>query len=149
MLVLMSLFMLWCLGYPALAQDRDYGRSMVVTDRGIVATSQVLESQAGAHIFERGGPLSTRRLPPRRNCESNREDIGEPIKCTIVLESRVSPEVQNQLREKSHELVLRKDYSAVMGRGQAVLHNPRTGTNFAASDPRVDGSAEPEAMPKQ
>jgi hypothetical protein len=103
MLVLMSLFMLWCLGYPALAQDRDYGRSMVVTDRGIVATSQVLESQAGAHIFERGGPLSTRRLPPRRNCESNREDIGEPIKCTIVLESRVSPEVQNQLREKGHE----------------------------------------------
>ena len=40
---------------PALAQDRDYGRSMVVTDRGIVATSQVLASQAGAHILERGG----------------------------------------------------------------------------------------------
>jgi gamma-glutamyltranspeptidase / glutathione hydrolase len=76
-------------------------------------------------------------------------DTGEPIKCTIVLESRVSSEVQSQLRQKGHDLVLRKDYSAVMGRGQAVLHNSTTGTNFAASDPRADGSAEPEAMPKE
>lgn len=76
-------------------------------------------------------------------------DIGEPIKCTILLESRVLPEVQSQLRQKGHDLVLRKDYSALMGRGQAVLHNSATGTNFAASDPRADGSAEPEAMPTQ
>ncbi len=42
-------FMLWCLGsHSALAQDRDYGRSMVMTDRGIVASSQFLASQAGA-----------------------------------------------------------------------------------------------------
>jgi gamma-glutamyltranspeptidase / glutathione hydrolase len=73
-------------------------------------------------------------------------DTGESIKCTIVLESRVSPEVQSQLRQKGHDLVLRKDYSAVMGRGQAVLHNSATGTNFAASDPRADGSAEPEPI---
>ena len=76
-------------------------------------------------------------------------DTGKPIKCTILLESRVSPEVQNQLRQKGHDLVLRKDYSALMGRGQAVLHNSATGTNFAASDPRADGSAEPEAMPTE
>ncbi|HXP41359.1 MAG TPA: gamma-glutamyltransferase [Candidatus Acidoferrales bacterium] len=76
-------------------------------------------------------------------------DTGKPIQCTILLESRVSPEVQNQLRQKGHDLVLRKDYSALMGRGQAVLHNSATGTNFAASDPRADGSAEPEAMPKE
>jgi gamma-glutamyltranspeptidase/glutathione hydrolase len=44
-------------------------------------------------------------------------------------------------------VVLRKDYSAMMGRGQAVLHNSATGTNFAASDPRADGSAEPEPTP--
>ena len=56
MRVRMCLFMLWCLAsHPALAQDRDYGRSMVVTDRGIVATSQVLASQAGTHILEQGG----------------------------------------------------------------------------------------------
>ena len=76
-------------------------------------------------------------------------DTGEPIKCTILLESRVLPEVQSQLRQKGHDLVLRKDYSALMGRGQVVLHNSTTGTNFAASDPRADGSAEPEAMPTQ
>ena len=74
-------------------------------------------------------------------------DTGQPIKCTILLESRISPEVQNQLRQKGHDLVLRKDYSALMGRGQAVLHNSASGTNFAASDPRADGYAEPEAMP--
>lgn len=74
-------------------------------------------------------------------------DTGEAIKCTVLLESRVSPEVQSELRQKGHDLVLRKQYSAMMGRGQAVLHNSRTGTNFAASDPRADGDAEPEPAP--
>src|SRR5689334_23648713 len=37
------------------AQDRSYGRSMVITDRGIVATSHYLASQAGAQILARGG----------------------------------------------------------------------------------------------
>ena len=73
-------------------------------------------------------------------------DTGEPIKCTILLESRVAPEVQAQLRQKGHDLVMRKDYSAMMGRGQAVLHNSGNGTNFAASDPRADGCAEPEPI---
>ena len=36
-------------------QDRPYGRSMVITDRGIVATSQYFASQAGAQILARGG----------------------------------------------------------------------------------------------
>jgi len=76
-------------------------------------------------------------------------DTGEPIKCTILIESRVAPEVQTQLRKQGHELVLRKEYSAFMGRGQAVLHNSKTGTNFGASDPRADGAAEPEPIPLQ
>src|SRR5262244_1406329 len=37
------------------AQDRSYGRSVVMTDRGIVATSHYLASQAGAQILARGG----------------------------------------------------------------------------------------------
>ncbi len=37
------------------AQDRSYGRSMVVTPDGIVATTSVLASQAGARILEQGG----------------------------------------------------------------------------------------------
>jgi len=40
---------------PVLAQDRDYGRSMVITDHGIVATSHVLASQAGSQILSQGG----------------------------------------------------------------------------------------------
>lgn len=76
-------------------------------------------------------------------------DTGESIKCTVVVESRIAPDVQNQLRKKGHDLVLRKEYSAFMGRGQAVLHNSATGTNFGASDPRADGSAEPEPIRTQ
>jgi gamma-glutamyltranspeptidase/glutathione hydrolase len=37
------------------AQGRNYGRSMVISQGGIVATSQVLASQAGAQILARGG----------------------------------------------------------------------------------------------
>jgi hypothetical protein len=102
-----------CIGLvSAPSQDRDYDRSMVISDRRFTI-----------------------------------RDTGEPIKCTVLLESRVSPEVQAQLHQKGHDLVMRKAYSAMMGRGQAVLHNSRSGTNFAASDPRADGSAEPEPRP--
>jgi gamma-glutamyltranspeptidase/glutathione hydrolase len=37
------------------AQDRSYGRSMVVTNYGIVATTSVLASAAGARVLEQGG----------------------------------------------------------------------------------------------
>src|SRR6266480_2220822 len=39
----------------ASAQDRSQARSMVLSDRGVVATSQTLASQAGAQILARGG----------------------------------------------------------------------------------------------
>ena len=32
----------------------------------------------------------------------------------------------------------------IMGRGQAVLTDSATNTHYGASDPRADGSAEPE-----
>src|SRR3984893_2355501 len=37
------------------AQARDYGRSMVITQQGIAATSQTLASQAAAQILAKGG----------------------------------------------------------------------------------------------
>ena len=40
---------------PARSQDRSQARSMVISDRGIVATSQTLASQAGAQVLARGG----------------------------------------------------------------------------------------------
>ncbi len=39
----------------AQAQGRNYGRSMVISQQGIAATSQVLASQTGAQILARGG----------------------------------------------------------------------------------------------
>ncbi len=45
------------MAFPSLvhAQDRSQARSMVISNRGIVATAQTLASQAGAQILARGG----------------------------------------------------------------------------------------------
>ena len=66
------------------------------------------------------------------------------VRCDLFIESRISPEVVEALKSKGHNLLVRKEYSAAMGRGQAVLHNSKTKMNYAASDPRADGVAEPE-----
>jgi gamma-glutamyltranspeptidase/glutathione hydrolase len=68
------------------------------------------------------------------------------VSCDILIESRVPPEVLQALRQKGHNLILRGDYTALMGRGQVVVHNSKTGMNSAASDPRADGVAEPEPI---
>src|SRR5438309_1531535 len=39
----------------AACQDRAYGRSMVISPKGIVATSHYLASQAGARVLGQGG----------------------------------------------------------------------------------------------
>jgi gamma-glutamyltranspeptidase / glutathione hydrolase len=69
------------------------------------------------------------------------------IGCTILIESRITGEVIRELEKKGHQLRVRKEYSAAMGRGQAVLHDSARHVNFGASDPRADGSAEPEPAP--
>jgi len=69
------------------------------------------------------------------------------VSCDILIESRVKPDVIEALRGKGHNLIVRKEYTALMGRGQVVLHNAKTGINYAASDPRADGVAEPEPIP--
>ncbi len=68
------------------------------------------------------------------------------VSCDILIESRVPPEVLQALRQKGHNLIVRGDYTSLMGRGQAVVHNSKTGMNYAASDPRADGVAEPEPI---
>jgi gamma-glutamyltranspeptidase/glutathione hydrolase len=67
-----------------------------------------------------------------------------PLGCEMVIESRVRPEVIQALQKKGHVFQVRKEYTLLMGRGQAVMHNAKTGMNFGASDPRADGVAEPE-----
>ncbi|MBV8673223.1 MAG: gamma-glutamyltransferase [Acidobacteriaceae bacterium] len=54
--VRVTAFLLFLSVTPCLsAQDRSYGRSVIATQYGMVATSQVSASQAGALILERGG----------------------------------------------------------------------------------------------
>jgi gamma-glutamyltranspeptidase/glutathione hydrolase len=66
--------------------------------------------------------------------------------CDVYIESRVPAPTLQQLSERGHEIRIGREYVETMGRGQAILHNSRTGTNYAASDPRADGSAIPEPL---
>jgi len=71
---------------------------------------------------------------------------GEAEGCGVSIESRVPAPALQQLSEFGHELRIRRAYTQEMGRGQAILHDSRTGTNYAASDPRADGEAIPEPI---
>jgi gamma-glutamyltranspeptidase/glutathione hydrolase len=67
--------------------------------------------------------------------------------CSIRMESRIKSEVREKLSAMGHKLQMQGEYSTNMGRGQAVLYDSRTRVKYGASDPRADGSAEPEAPP--
>ncbi len=66
--------------------------------------------------------------------------------CDVSIEGRVPLTTLQQLSERGHEIRIRRPYTMEMGRGQAILHNSRTRTNYAASDPRADGFADPEPI---
>jgi gamma-glutamyltranspeptidase/glutathione hydrolase len=79
--------------------------------------------------------------------ENARFTVSDKRGCNILIESRVKPDVRDKLTALGHQLEVRKEYSATMGRGQAVLHDAASGVNYGASDARADGSAEPEPPP--
>jgi len=66
--------------------------------------------------------------------------------CDLSIEVRVPAATLQQLSERGHQIAIRREYTQEMGRGQAILHNSKTGTNYAASDPRADGAAVPEPI---
>ena len=66
--------------------------------------------------------------------------------CDVYIESRVPEAALQQLSERGHEIRIGREYVETMGRGQAILHNSKTGMNYAASDPRADGAAIPEPL---
>jgi gamma-glutamyltranspeptidase/glutathione hydrolase len=78
--------------------------------------------------------------------ESPRFFKGTASGCEVSIESRVPAETLCTLSEMGHVVTTRAEYSQEMGRGQAVLHDSRTGINYAASDPRSDGAALPEPL---
>lgn len=79
--------------------------------------------------------------------ETARFTVSAQRGCRILIESRVKPDVLKELTAKGHDLDVRGDFSSNMGRGQAVIHDSKTGVNYGASDARADGSAEPEPPP--
>jgi len=81
--------------------------------------------------------------------ETARFTVSSRRGCNIVIESRVASPVIQKLSAMGHELQVRAEYSSAMGRGQAVLHDSKTNVNYGGSDPRADGSAEPEPPPLQ
>ena len=66
--------------------------------------------------------------------------------CDVSIEDRVPEATLQQLSERGHLIRIRREYTQEMGRGQAILHDSKTKTNYAASDPRADGEAIPEPI---
>ncbi len=66
--------------------------------------------------------------------------------CEVSIEFRVPASTLQQLSARGHIVRILREYVEAMGRGQAILHDSKTGTNYAASDPRADGSAIPEPI---
>jgi gamma-glutamyltranspeptidase/glutathione hydrolase len=64
----------------------------------------------------------------------------------VAIEARMPEATLKRLAEMGHEILVRPEYSQEMGRGQAILHDSKTGVNFGASDPRSDGAAIPESI---
>ena len=79
--------------------------------------------------------------------ENARFTVSPKRGCNIVIESRVPFDVRQKLSSMGHQLDVRQEYSSAMGRGQAVIHDSKANVNYGASDPRADGSAEPEPPP--
>jgi len=78
--------------------------------------------------------------------EAPRFAKGGPEGNDVAIECRVPQAVLEQLSERGHLIDVYREYDQVMGRGQAILHNSKTGMNYAASDPRGDGAAVPEPL---
>jgi len=106
------------------------------------ANQPLAHAQFVSNVVDYGMNLQAAMETARFTVRSN-FNIG----CNIAIEDRVPAEVRQQLTNMGHQLDVRGDFSLYMGRGQAIDHNTKTGLNFAASDARTDGSAEPELPP--
>jgi len=71
---------------------------------------------------------------------------GTSTGCDVSIEGRLPSRTIRALSEMGHLVADRPGYAQEMGRGQAVMHDSKTGTNYAASDPRSDGAATPEPI---
>lgn len=106
------------------------------------ANQPLAHAQFVSNVVDYGMNLQAAMETARFTVRSN-FDLG----CQILIEDRVPADTRQQLTNLGHQLEVRGDFSMYMGRGQAIDHNTKSGLNFAASDARTDGSAEPEPPP--
>ncbi len=106
------------------------------------ANQPLAHAQFVSNVVDYGMTLQAAMETARFTVRGN-FDLG----CKILVEDRVPAEVRQQLTTMGHDLEVKGNFSLAMGRGQAINHNTKTKINFAASDPRTDGSAEPEPPP--
>jgi gamma-glutamyltranspeptidase/glutathione hydrolase len=64
--------------------------------------------------------------------------------CDVIMESRVSAAVREELTRRGHDIDLQGTFSSLVGGGQSVMRDDAAGVNYGASDPRKDGAAIPE-----
>jgi gamma-glutamyltranspeptidase/glutathione hydrolase len=67
--------------------------------------------------------------------------------CDVMMEDRFPADVRATLSQRGHQIELLGNFAQEVGGGQAVRRDFTTGVNYAASDPRKDGSAIPEPPP--
>ena len=105
------------------------------------ANQPLAHAQFASNIIDYGMNIQAALEAPRftkRSADGN----------DVAIESRVPAATLQQLSERGHEISIRRDYTQEMGRGQAILHDAKTGINYGASDPRADGAAIPEPIVK-
>jgi gamma-glutamyltranspeptidase/glutathione hydrolase len=103
------------------------------------ANQPLAHAQFASNIIDFGMNIQAALESPRF---TKRNSAG----CDVSIEVRVPAATLQQLSERGHEVRIRREYTQEMGRGQAILHDSRTNTNYAASDPRADGEAVPEPI---
>lgn len=67
--------------------------------------------------------------------------------CDVRMETRVARETRDALEKRGHFIGEVGEYSGLMGGGQAVMLDAKTGVKYGASSPRKDGAAIPEPDP--
>jgi gamma-glutamyltranspeptidase/glutathione hydrolase len=106
------------------------------------ANQPLAHAQFVSNVVDYGMNLQAAMETARFTVRSNFD-----LSCKILIEDRVPANVRQHLTGMGHKLEVRGDFSMYMGRGQAIDHNSKTGLNYAASDARTDGSAEPQPPP--
>ncbi len=66
----------------------------------------------------------------------------------VRLESRVPEAVRTVLTERGHLIKLEGEFADSVGGGQAVMRDFAAGVNYGSSDPRKDGCAIPQPVPR-